>query len=112
MVFGGEREIRTLDKVAPVLPFQGSDLNHSSSSPKSCELQVGRIIVHIFIKAYLVKAFNIAFKALASIFCIKLQVVLKTFYLAPTSIKVSTIPLPLIATALRAKNSYSSLRNW
>ena len=31
--FGGEREIRTRDKVAPVPPFQGGDLNRSSSSP-------------------------------------------------------------------------------
>lgn len=30
---GGERGIRTLDKVAPVPPFQGGDLNRSSSSP-------------------------------------------------------------------------------
>ena len=33
--FGGERGIRTLDKVAPMLPFQGSDLNRSSSSPQT-----------------------------------------------------------------------------
>ena len=34
-LIGGERGIRTLDKVAPVLPFQGSDLNRSSSSPRN-----------------------------------------------------------------------------
>ena len=33
ITFGGERGIRTLDKVAPVPPFQGGDLNRSSSSP-------------------------------------------------------------------------------
>ena len=33
LTFGGEREIRTRDKVAPVPPFQGGDLNRSSSSP-------------------------------------------------------------------------------
>ena len=31
---GGEREIRTRDKVTPVPPFQGGDLNRSSSSPQ------------------------------------------------------------------------------
>lgn len=30
---GGEREIRTLDRVNPVPPFQGGDLNRSSISP-------------------------------------------------------------------------------
>jgi len=30
---GGEGGIRTLDRVAPVPPFQGGDLNHSSTSP-------------------------------------------------------------------------------
>jgi hypothetical protein len=33
-VFGGERGIRTLDRVAPMPPFQGGDLNRSSISPK------------------------------------------------------------------------------
>ena len=33
-LIGGERGIRTLDRVTPVLPFQGSDLNRSSSSPR------------------------------------------------------------------------------
>ncbi len=32
-LYGGERGIRTLDRVAPVPPFQGGDLNRSSSSP-------------------------------------------------------------------------------
>ena len=30
---GGESEIRTRDKVTPVPPFQGGDLNRSSISP-------------------------------------------------------------------------------
>ena len=42
LTFGGERGIRTLDKVAPVPPFQGGDLNRSSSSP-NCAFQA-RII--------------------------------------------------------------------
>ena len=33
-LIGGERGIRTLDRVAPVPPFQGGDLNRSSSSPQ------------------------------------------------------------------------------
>ena len=32
-MFGGERGIRTLDKVAPVPPFQGGNLNRSYISP-------------------------------------------------------------------------------
>ena len=30
---GGEGGIRTLDRVTPVPPFQGGDLNRSSTSP-------------------------------------------------------------------------------
>ena len=33
LTFGGESEIRTRDKVTPVPPFQGGDLNRSSISP-------------------------------------------------------------------------------
>ena len=40
-LFGGERGIRTLDRVAPMPPFQGGDLNRSSISPKE-----GAIIAH------------------------------------------------------------------
>ena len=36
LVIGGERGIRTLDRVAPVPPFQGGDLNRSSISPIAC----------------------------------------------------------------------------
>ena len=32
---GGEGGIRTLDRDNPVPPFQGGDLNHSSTSPLS-----------------------------------------------------------------------------
>jgi hypothetical protein len=39
---GGERGIRTLDRVAPVPPFQGGDLNRSSISP--IQLLQARII--------------------------------------------------------------------
>ena len=46
-LYGGESEIRTRDKVTPVPPFQGGDLNRSSSSPQGTYSCRKRIIADV-----------------------------------------------------------------
>ena len=55
ILLGGEEEIRTLDTVTRILPFQGSSFNHSDTSPKDSITSVCKGSIYFDIGKYCCK---------------------------------------------------------